>query len=152
MRNTCRNAGQKLQSGPFCVTISPMKARVFVCTKSYLFATGLHELASKYPLKPRKTTIFSHFTTYLSSDMTIKQQKQSPRGNRSASSGTVFCLSAVSAKTCFPGRRTLLLLCRPLSRKAELSFNSAISYSKSIMCKAKMAVGSIRIQIYGPGK
>ena len=44
----------------------------------------------------------------------MKQQKQSPGGTDSASFGTAFCLSAVSAKTCFYGRQTQIRHYRPL--------------------------------------
>ena len=70
--------------------------------------------------------------------MTMKQKKQSPRGTKSASSGTAFCLSAISSKTCFPGRRTLLL-CRLLSKLGRpklyfefpIGFDEALEYKKA---------------------
>ena len=60
------------------------------------------------------------FTTFLSSDMILLQRKTVPKEANSASSGAAFCLSAILSKTCFHGRRTLLL-CRLLSRMAGVN-------------------------------
>ena len=57
---------------------------------------------------PRETTInhdlywnYYQFTTFLSSDMNLLQQKTVLKEANNAFFGTAFCLSAVSAKTCF---------------------------------------------------
>ena len=63
---------------------------------------------------PRGATInhvthpnYYNFTTFLSSDMNLLQQKAVLKEANIAFFGTAFCLSAISSKTCFCGRQTL---------------------------------------------
>ena len=51
---------------------------------------------------------YYNFTTFLSSDMNLLQQKTVLKEANNAFFRTAFCLSAILSKTCFSGRQTYL--------------------------------------------
>ena len=132
MRNTCRRNRPSpeqetrplpmLKLSGWCAIIAPTKARE-LCEKdtvrlpwhylndvlkasenAYFWRKWCKTDTLKFDFSAIQKFYYK-FTTSSSSDMTIKSQKQSPRGTKSASFGTAFCLSAILSKTCFFGRR-----------------------------------------------
>ena len=98
--------GQQVAIRGFLCYHIPNESEESVWSKYFSFAMAPPELASKYPLKPRKTAIFEPYTTNLLHFRVpiwfLLHRKQSRRRQKPPLSGLLFVCMPFSPKPVFP--------------------------------------------------